>query len=190
VHHRNLLRCGPCIYSTASAVETSARPMLLLHGIVVNIVHDGCVHVGHGLVVYDAVVIPIRTMVAAARVSESIVNAAVKTYVRTPIAGVPTVDSGLKAPPRRCPQRTHPWSKHPRTRYPVVSGAGIIPVSGGPNIIVSGTRRLRVIGYRRRGLLSFYRLLIRGVGISILITSSLTLIVRIAGTGLIARTVL
>jgi hypothetical protein len=158
--HRSLLRRGSCIDSPAPAVETGARAMLLLHRIVVNIVHDGCVHVGHGLVVHNAVVVPIRAVVTAARVSETVVDAAVEAYVLAPITGVPYVDSGIKAPPWRRPQRAHPWGKHPHTRHPVISGVCIVPVSWCPHIVFTGAGRLRIIGNRRRGFLGFDGLLV------------------------------
>jgi hypothetical protein len=65
--------------------------------------HNCDVDVRYRSVVSEAAAIPIAAIIAAARIAEAIVDAAVETYVITPVATVPTVPSLIEIPVGRCP---------------------------------------------------------------------------------------
>jgi hypothetical protein len=65
--------------------------------------HDGDINVRHRSVVREAAAVPIATVVAAARIAEAVIDAAIKTDMVAPIAPVPAVASTGKIPKGRCP---------------------------------------------------------------------------------------
>jgi hypothetical protein len=162
MHHGQLRRRGSQIDSAAPTVVTNPSAAIVWHLIVVNVVNDRNIHICYGAVVVNCIVPPISAVITAARVSIAVVDAAIKTNTRCPEAPVPSVDVILIAPPRRRPQRTHIRSQHPRAGHPVITGAGIAPSTGRPNVILAGSGRLGVLGERRRRLRGLNRLLVGG----------------------------
>jgi hypothetical protein len=181
-HHSQLLSRGPRLDSATPAVVTDAIAAVFPHLIVVNVV-DGRGHVGHRAVVVQSAVIPISAVIATARISIAVVDAAVVTNVRTPVARVPMVVAVIVAPPGRRPKRTYVRSHNPRAGYPVITGAGIAPVAWRPNVIVAGSGRLAVLGKRGRRFGGLDRLLVGGILIVILGIVRITCRGRVALTG-------
>jgi len=162
-HDGQFLRRGPRVDSTAPTVIAGAAAVIVRHRIFIDIVNDRSVHIRDRGVVVNAVVVPVRALIAAARISEAVINAAIIADVRTPVARVPMVIAIIETPIRRRPQRTHVRRQHPRTRNPVITRARIAPVTRGPHIVVTGSRRLAVIGKRRRRVRRLDRLIAGGI---------------------------
>ena len=120
--------------------------------------NNGNIYVGHRAVIVQRAIIPIRAVIAMARISETVVDAAIESNVRPPVARVPLIDVIVISPPRRRPERAHIRGHNPRAGNPVIVGIGISPIAWRPNVIVAGSRRLAVIGKRRRRLGGFHGL--------------------------------
>jgi hypothetical protein len=168
--HCQLLRGRPSIDSAAPAVVACAAAIMVRHPVAVYIVvYDRRVDIRDRAVIPYAVVIPIGAVVAAARVTEAIIYAAIKSNVRAPITGMEKVNAVIESPPWRRPERADPWRQYPGARHPVVadviSGVGVSPIARSPNVIFAGTRRLAVIHQRRWRFGYFHDRLIRRAGI-------------------------
>jgi len=74
------------------------------YGLVVSVVDDGGVHVGHGAVVVEDPAIPVAAVVAVAAVTVAVVYAAVEADVLTPVAGVEGIDIAAPTPIARSPE--------------------------------------------------------------------------------------
>jgi hypothetical protein len=163
VQHSQFLLRGPRVHSSTPAVVADAIAAIVGHSVVINIVSNRRIHIRDRAVVIHGAVIPISAVVAAARISKAVIDAAVVTNMRTPVAGMPQIGAIIVTPPRRRPERVYPRRQHPRTGNPVVAGVCIIPVAGRPNVIVAGSGRLAVVGKRRRRFRGLDRLLIGGI---------------------------
>lgn len=91
---RRLFR-RPCLhlYAARSAIEAHslAAAAVIAHGAVVNIVHEGDIHVVVGTVVVEIAAAPVAALVAKADVTKAIIDAAIVADVRTPVAWGPDV---------------------------------------------------------------------------------------------------
>ena len=81
-HYRHFLRSRPRTNSAAAAVVTN--PIVVTrHRVVINVMNDGSIYVRHGAVVVQRTVIPVRAVIAAPGITETIVDAAIEADVRT-----------------------------------------------------------------------------------------------------------
>lgn len=159
-NHRAFLRGRLRGDSAMSAVKAGPTARVHRRGVIVRVV-DVRRHIGHAAVVIEGSVIPVRAVVAAARISKTIVHSTVETDMRAPVAGMPAIVAVRKSPIGRRPECIYPWSKHPCTRHPVVAARIPGPVAGGPIITIARTRRLIVFRKRRRRVGGFNRFRIR-----------------------------
>jgi hypothetical protein len=150
MQHGQLLRRGPRLHSASTSVIANPIAAAVRHRVIVDIVHNGNIYVGHRAVVTQRAVIPIRAVIATAGITVAVVDAAIKANMRTPVARVPLVDVIVVAPPGRRPKRAYIRGHNPGAWNPVIAGTGIAPVAWRPNIIVAGSGRLAVIGKGRR----------------------------------------
>jgi len=144
-----LLRRRARSYSAPSAVKCHMRMVVYDDRLVVDVGHVR--DVGDRPVVEESAPAQFPTLEATAEVSEPVINAAIETNVRAPIAGIPNVEAIVPTPISGCPQKAHFRSQHPGARHPVV--AVIVapgPITGCPQIAGSGANGLRVNRQRRR----------------------------------------
>src|SRR6266478_4286370 len=81
---------------------------LLVHrAIDIGVMNDAGVHVRHGGVVTERVSFPVAAPVAVSGVAIAVVNAAVKTDSRTPVALIKSINTVAPSPPRRGPKQTY-----------------------------------------------------------------------------------
>src|SRR5262249_20791738 len=116
----------------------------------VGVVDDGGVHIGDRRVVVILTAAPEPAHETYACVSESIVNPAIKTDVRSPIAAVPDVNTLTPAPISRRPQHADLRRLNPGPWDPVVAVRTIGPVAGCPDIARSRTNWLHINRQRWR----------------------------------------
>jgi hypothetical protein len=95
---------------------------------------DGRVHLSDGGVVEEHPVIPISTVVADASIAEAVIDAAVISYVRPPISGVPNISATIVAPVAGRPQQPDSRWQHPRTGDPVITNVSVGPVTWRPYV--------------------------------------------------------
>src|SRR5271166_4422099 len=77
---------------------------------------------------------PFTAAEADSTVAEAVIDAAVETDMRTPIARVPSVEAASETPIARGPQEANSWGLHPYARDPVVTGVAIGPIARRPNV--------------------------------------------------------
>jgi hypothetical protein len=110
--------------------------------------HIGDRDVVHRAVVIEATTIPIAALISNADISEAIVDPAVISDIRGPIAVTIAVHAADKAPISRRPEIAHLRGLYPCPGHPVVTLRGVTPISRGPEIAVTGAVRLRIIRQR------------------------------------------
>jgi hypothetical protein len=127
-------------------------------------VNDGCVYRVYGAVIGELIVVPIAAFIAAADITLPVIDTAVIADMRTPIAVVPVIAASRKRPVGRRPERADVGSDDPHPGHPIVTGGGMSPVAGCPEVILAWTFGLGVLGDRRWWLFCLLgRLLIIGV---------------------------
>ena len=104
---------------------------------------DG-VYVHHGCVVKESSAAPFTAAEADATISESVINAAIKSDVRSPISSIPGVDTVVPSPISGGPQHAD-GCDHPGAGHPVVTViVAPCPVARSPQIARAGADRLIV----------------------------------------------
>src|ERR1700723_3379078 len=93
---------------------------------------------------------PVPALISDSEIAEAVIDAAVETYVRSPIPCVPDVDAITPTPVARSPQHSNRWGHHPRAGHPVVTIWSPRPVTRRPDVVGPRTNRLRVNRDRRR----------------------------------------
>src|SRR5580658_9746315 len=94
---------------------------------------------------------PAAAVIAGADITETIVDAAVETDLRSPVARVPEIGAVRPAPITGRPEKADLGRFNPRTGHPEVSAVvAVAPVAGRPEVAVAGANGLRVNGKHRR----------------------------------------
>ena len=96
-------------------------------------------------------VVPTSAFVAFSKITEAIIDPAVETYLRTPVAVIEKKTFAAPTPIPWSPQETDFRRHHPCARHPViiVEVVAVGPVAGCPNVTVPRTKRLLID--RQRG---------------------------------------
>src|ERR1700752_5281106 len=135
-----------------AAIEADPRSAVIVHhSRVVRVVDYRHVHIVHRAVVIKMVVLPPPTFIPVAEVSESIINPAIESNDRAPIAFVKVVPPAAPGPIARRPEESRPRRQHPGPRHPVIIVPTPRPISGRPNVSLARADRLLVNGQLRRG---------------------------------------
>jgi hypothetical protein len=147
-------RPRPHLDAARSAIE--AHPIdgrrVVDDSVVVDVVHNGRIHVINRAVVIEVTTVPVAALVPDANVTEAIIDPSVEADVRAPIATEELIMVMAITPVARGPKRTLVGSLNPDSGHPVVASWRIAPIARRPEIIVAGSRRLVVGGQRRRRL--------------------------------------
>jgi hypothetical protein len=98
------------------------------------------IHIGDGTVVIEAVAFPSSTLEALAKIAETVVDAAVKADVWSPVTFIKHEGPIRPSPIRRSPQVCRLRSQHPGPRHPVIVSIIVTPrpVTRSPDVTVSG----------------------------------------------------
>lgn len=110
------------------------------------------IHICHGAVIEKVVTLPPSAHEAVPEITESIVDTAIESNVRPPIAVIKHERAAHPSPIRRSPKEPRLGRHHPRTWHPVVVIAIVVPcpVSWSPYVTFSGAKGLLVNGQCRR----------------------------------------
>ncbi len=133
--------------AVAAVIADAVHGDIVHHGFVIDIVYVGYVHTVDVLVVIKIATAPVSALVAVACITETIVDAAVETYLRAPISNVPHVSGTTPSPVARCPQKADLGSEYPRSRHPEIAFIAIRPIARSPN--VAGTRAIGLLVHRQ-----------------------------------------
>src|SRR5215469_4161932 len=138
--------------ATGTTVEAHAvdRRVVVDHGCVVGVAHDGDVDVGHRAVVVVSATLPVTAEEAGAGVAESVVDSAIEANFRSPVAVVPNVEAVIPVPEARSPEQANFRRKDPRAWNPEVAIGTVGPIAGGPDVAGSWADWLDIHGQYRR----------------------------------------
>src|SRR6266851_8415589 len=130
----------------AAVVADSIHGDVIDHGLVVDIGDVYVADIVYGAVVVQTAALPIAAFVAAADVAIAVIDPAVETDVRTPVAYMPDERSASPAPIAGGPQELRLRGEHPRARHPVVILVIVAPgpIPRRPNVSIAGNRGLLV----------------------------------------------
>jgi len=139
VHGSLLLRSGSSADSAVATVVADVRIVVDDDRFVIDVGYIGDVNVVHAPVVKEAVALPISAIKTIAGVAKAVIDAAVKSDVRSPVSIVPSVEAIVPTPVSGSPKLPD-GSEHPRARHPVVAIVVIpCPVARRPDVSGSGT---------------------------------------------------
>ncbi len=134
MHRRLLLRIWPRLHPGPAVKARPARSKMT---------RDSPVH--------ETPATPLPAPITYPTITKTIIDPAIKPYVRPPIPGMPAIYASCKTPITRGPQKSHRGRRIPVTRHPIVTGITIGPITRYPNISVYRTGRLLIYGNGRRG---------------------------------------
>src|SRR5215471_691686 len=135
--------------STGSAVVAHTSD-IVDHCGVIDVVYIDDVHVGHCAVVKELSATPVAAMESHAGIAEAVVDAAIESDMRSPVALVPHVITVIPAPITGSPEDADNRRLHPGSRDPVIAIGTVRPVAGRPDVSRPGTNRLHIHRQRRR----------------------------------------
>jgi hypothetical protein len=155
--YMSLMRRSP-VLSVRTCVDPTVPPVVAdpVHGSVVDhrgvisVVTVGDVYVIHRAVVLELSVVPTAAFIAPAAVAVAIIDPAIETDVRTPVALIESVSAVAPAPIAWGPEETGSRRHYPRTWHPVIIALAVGPVSRCPDVTLLGARRLLIHRQRRR----------------------------------------
>ena len=93
--------------SASAAVKCDVRVIVYDDGLVVDIRHVGDIHIGHRAVIEELAAAPFSAHESFSEESEPVVDAAIETNVRAPIAGIPNIEAIVPTPISGGPQIAH-----------------------------------------------------------------------------------
>jgi hypothetical protein len=141
--------------ATSAAVVGDAGVVVDDYGAVVDVGDVVYVDAVNGLVVVEAVSVPVAAVIAVAGVSEAVVDASVVADVRAPEAGMEAIAVTVEKPVAGGPKGSVVGSSDPGSGDPVIAGGGVAPVAGGPEVVGRRGGRLVIDGKLGWGLVSF-----------------------------------
>src|SRR5262249_4302476 len=142
---RFLFASGTCRRSAGTPIKAHAiyGGGGVYHGRRVNVANIGHADIAYGFVVIVLICSSITALVAATGIAIAIGNAAIEADDRTPVAGVPIVQSLVESPVTRCPKQARFRSEHPRARHPVIPIISVpSPVARLPEVAFGRANRL------------------------------------------------
>src|SRR5262252_2330752 len=146
------LRGGTYIYAAVATIVADARDVcpVVDDRSVVDVVYLRDVNIVHAAVVIKVVMIPTAAFVAVSEVTESIIDAAIETDRRAPIASGKNEALAVPAPVARRPEVAHCRGFDPGAGNPIIVITIPSPVPGSPKVSIAGAHRLFVYGQFRR----------------------------------------
>jgi hypothetical protein len=117
----------------------------------IYIMNNRAIHIDHCSIIPERISLPSAAIESGSIITISIIYAAVKTNMRSPVPMMETVVTTGIAPVSGSPQKTRLGRKNPNTRDPEIAVVGIGPVSRNPQITVYRASWLHIYrqGWRR-----------------------------------------
>src|SRR5450631_1682332 len=146
------LRSWRSAHSSASAVIADASDVDVVDdGLLVHVVNLNGIYIINIAVVVEVATSPVATLITAAAVTVAVVDAAVESNLRAPVAGVPLIETAAPSPISGSPKTANKGGHDPRSGNPVIAAVlGVSPIAGCPNISGGGAQWLTVNRQRRR----------------------------------------
>jgi hypothetical protein len=151
-----MFRRVPGLYSgwaggEAAGTSVIADVVVVYDDVALINIGDACdVDVGDGAVIEEGATAPLAAVEAGSGIAEAVVNASVKTNRRSPVAGVPDVETVVPPPVARGPEQAY-WPENPSAGNPVIAIVVVPgPIAGSPDVAWTRTNRLGVDWQRWR----------------------------------------
>src|SRR5262249_9685471 len=153
-HCRSLFCVRLRLYPTVSPVKArTVNVHVLGEGVInVGVIDDSPIYIGHSGIVLECVSTPSSAPVTVSGVAKTVINAAVKTNCRSPVALVKHESAASPTPPSRGPKQTYPRRRDPHAWDPIIVVIIVVPtpVTRSPDIARDRTGRLHDYRQRRR----------------------------------------
>src|SRR5580704_386005 len=133
----------------ATVIADAVHCRIVDHFGVVSVVNIGNIHVVDRSVVLELSVVPAATLITFTAVTETIIDPAVETDLRTPVALIESKSAPAPAPIAWSPEKAGLRSHNPGTWHKEVTAVAVSPVARCPKITLGGDGRLLV--HRQRG---------------------------------------
>ncbi len=125
--------------SSRSALAVKAV-MVVYSGVVnnglvdISIMNYCCIYINYCSIVTETVTNPVAASEAYAAVTITVINSAIKAYMRTPVTGVKAIITPGKSPVSGCPKQPWVWRSRPIAGHPIVAAIVVIvgPITGYP----------------------------------------------------------
>src|SRR6202167_410955 len=144
--------CRTRTNSTITAVVAHVIDGCMTDGCVVDVMNIGDIHVEHSAIVEEVPVVPTTALESNSEIAETIIDSAIETNRRPPIAVIEDKAVTTPTPIPRRPEIPDLGGQHPSPRHPIVVIEIVAPspVTGRPEIIIARTNWLFVNRQRRR----------------------------------------
>lgn len=172
---------GAYLKASSTAVIGDAGVVIHDHGTVVDVGDIGYVNAVDGAVVVEVIAAPVASVIAPAGIAETVLDAAVEAYIRTPVAAMEAVAVVIEAPVAGGPKRSVVGGGDPCAGDPVVTHRRVGPVARGPNVVGTGGVGLHIDWERRRRLICLFNRLLTGIGLIIVVLIVVILVVGCVG---------
>jgi hypothetical protein len=151
-HRRLLTRIGTITNPAGAAIITYTIHRYIPDNgsIDIHIAHNGSIDTRDSRIIPETPAIPLPSIITAAPISTTIIDTAIVSYMRSPISGVPPVQSADKTPVTRRPIKSCLWWLFPITRHPIITLVSISPVTRYPDKAIYRAGRLLINRYDRR----------------------------------------
>ena len=155
IHRHLLTRIRPALYAARTTViaHTIYRHIVHDRPIDIRIVDNRRIHPRHRRIIPETPAIPFATVIPHTAITTTVIDPAIISDMRTPITGVPSIDSTIPAPVPGRPQESHLRRRLPISRHPIIILGILIPgpVTRDPDISINRTGRLNIYRNSRRG---------------------------------------
>jgi hypothetical protein len=149
------LRIWPGINSMRSPVI--ADPIVVYRRITdndciidIHIMNDRSVHIHDSRIISKRISLPVAAAEARSIITISIIHAAIKSNMRSPVPMMKTITASCVSPIGWCPQKSGLRWKNPNARHPKISVVCISPVSRYPEVAINRTSGLDIYRQWRR----------------------------------------
>jgi hypothetical protein len=116
-------RWAPVNAASAAVITNVVGRGEVFNRVAVNVVNNVDIYVGYRRVIGEGTAIPVTTVIPLSGISKTIIHAAIKADMRSPVSVIQAIASVVKAPVRRRPQSSGPGSNHPDAGSPVIAAA-------------------------------------------------------------------
>ena len=129
------LNIRPGIDSMRTTIITDPVDRSIVHNdriVDIYVMNNCTIYIHHGRVIPERISLPSASTESGPIITITIIYAAIKTDMRSPVTGMETIITTGISPISGCPQESGLWWKNPYTRYPEISVIGISPISRYP----------------------------------------------------------
>lgn len=151
-HRRLLTRIGTITNPARAAIITHTIHRYIPDNgsIDIHIADNGSIDTRNSRIIPEMSAIPLPSIITTTTITTTIIDAAIVSYMRSPISGVPPIQSADKTPVTRRPIKSCLRWLLPITRHPIITLVSISPVTRYPDKAIYRAGWLLINRYGRR----------------------------------------